>query len=155
MILQAKELLQSKFWLLEENGEKFGTLSLVDNKLMLSDGSKATFFDNTRDLTKKLGKNIIFQKLNITEKIVNEIYGYPTKSTPYNAMFDVHQRLPLYTKSEKSNSYFCAGYYIVQFEKGWLRRDFPKLLTISRNPYKGPYRTKIEQKLALGAANAK
>ena len=70
-------------------------------------------------------------------------------------MFDVSRRLPLHTKSEKSNSYFCAGYYIVKFDKGWLRRDFPKLLTLTRNPYEGPFKTKFEQKLALKVANAK
>ena len=155
MSLQAKELIDGKFWLLEEDGKKFGTLAFNDNMFMLSDGNKASFYTNMREISKEIGKNIMFQKLNITEKLVNEIYGYPTKSTPYNAMFDVSRRLPLHTKSKKSNSYFCAGYYIVKFDKGWLRRDFPKLLTLTRNPYQGPFKTKFEQKLALKVANAK
>jgi len=156
MFVTAKELVKNKFWILEDGGKNIGTLSLNEDYFMLSDGNgDPQFLKNKKDISKKIGKKITWNKLKITETIPNEIYGYETRFTPYNAMYDVHNKLPLYTKSPKSRSYFCAGFYIVEFDKGWVRRDFPKLLTLTRNNYKGPYKTKIEQKLHLEAANAK
>lgn len=152
----AKELVKDKFWLLEEHdGVKVGTLTWNDDYFILSNGNgKPETFNNLRDFSKYTGKSIQWKNLKITETVTNEIYGYATKSHPHNAIFDVQRKLPLYTKSERSRSYFCAGYYIVEFEKGWVRRDFPKLLTIMRNPHKGPFKTKIQQKTELEAANA-
>ena len=152
----AKELVQGKFWLLEEEqGRRVGTLTWNDEYFMLSNGDgKHEVFNSLRDFKAFTGKPIIWNNLKITETIQNEIYGYSTKFPPHNAIFDVQRQLPLYTKSPKSRSYFCAGYYIVEFQKGWVRRDWPKLLTIMRNPYKGPFKTKMQQKVELEAANA-
>ena len=47
-------------------------------------------------------------------------------------MYDVKRKLPLFTKSKKSKSLYCAGYYIIQFEKGWVKSFCPKLITIER-----------------------
>jgi hypothetical protein len=67
-------------------------------------------------------------------------------------MFDVRKNLPLFTKSEKSKSVYCAGYYIIKFEKGWVKSFCPKLITIERYPYEGPFKTDIEMKQRLSNA---
>jgi hypothetical protein len=94
------------------------------------------------------------QKLK-TEEIVEgnfEVHGYPVSQHPYNPMFDVQKQLPIYSKTPKSKSLFCAGYYIICFEKGWRKAYCPKLITLQRYPFKGPIRSKIEMQQVLNNA---
>ena len=67
-------------------------------------------------------------------------------------MFDVQKKLPVYTKTPKSKSQFCAGYYIICFEKGWRKAYCPKMITLSRYEYKGPIKTKLEMQQVLNDA---
>ena len=87
------------------------------------------------------------------ENTDNDVYDYPSKFKPFNMVFDVKRKLPLFNKSKKSKSLYCAGYYIIKFEKGWVRSYCPKLLTLERYPFKGPFRTILEMKTELANAN--
>jgi hypothetical protein len=62
------------------------------------------------------------------------------------------KQLPVYTKTPKSKSQFCAGYYIICFEKGWRKAYCPKMITLSRYKYKGPIKSKIEMQQVLNDA---
>mgnify|MGYP003343531863 CR=1 FL=1 len=70
-------------------------------------------------------------------------------------MYDIRKKLPLFTKSNQSKSLYCAGYYIIKFEKGWVKSFCPKLITLNRYPFQGPFMTKEEMSEALKAANGK
>ena len=52
-------------------------------------------------------------------------------------------------KSSDSKSLYCAGYYCIKFEKGWVKSFCPKKITLERYPYKGPFKTEIEMKQVL------
>ena len=67
-------------------------------------------------------------------------------------MFNVQKQLPVYTKTPKSKSQFCAGYYIICFEKGWRKAYCPKIITLQRYRYKGPIKTKTEMVAQLNEA---
>jgi len=154
MTLKAKEIVDGKFWILESNGAKIATLSWSDDRYMLSDVN-GTRFLNKRQLEKDLGKVSWDKKLEITEVTVNEVHGFPTSCAPFNPLYDVVKRLPLFTKSNKSKSHYCAGYYIIRFDKGWVKSFCPKSITIERYPYKGPFKTALEMRTELSKANAK
>jgi len=155
MTVKAKEVLDGKFWIVEDEGVRVGTLSLSDDQYMLSDAS-GTRFLTEKQLKKKLGKDLTWTKLAITEKDPDkEVHGFPTSCVPYNPMYDVKRKLPLFTKSEKSKSLYCAGYYIIRFEKGWVKSFCPKSITVERYDYKGPFKTDIEMRQELSKANAK
>jgi hypothetical protein len=68
-------------------------------------------------------------------------------------MYDVKRKLPLFTKSEKSKSLYAAGYYVIQFEKGWVKSFCPKLITVERYVTKGPFKTELEMRQELSRAN--
>ena len=155
MTVKAKEVLDGKFWIVEDEGVRVGTLSLSDDQYMLSDAS-GTRFLTEKQLKKKLGKDLTWTKLSITETNPDkEVHGFPTSCVPYNPMYDVKHKLPLFTKSEKSKSLYCAGYYIIRFEKGWVKSFCPKSITVERYDYKGPFKTDIEMRQELSKANAK
>lgn len=154
MTIKANTVLKNKFWIVEDNGEKVGTLSYNDERYLYSCNNETCFFDNQKQISKKLGTihwdDEVSKTITNSEKIV---HGYPTSVTPYNTMFDVKRKLPLFTKSSKSNSLYCAGYYIIHFDKGWVKSFCPKLVTLERYESKGPFKTDVEMRQELSIAN--
>jgi hypothetical protein len=154
--IKAKEIVKGKFWIVEDEGVRIGTLSMSDERFMFSDLSGTRFFNNKTQLQKTLGKKLDWLAPSITEiDAPKEVHGYPTSTKPFNAMFDVKRKLPLFTKSEKSKSLYCAGYYIIHFDKGWVKSFCPKQITVERYDTQGPFKTEIEMRTALSKANAK
>ena len=149
----AKEILSNKFWIVEDAGVRIGTLSLTEDQYILSDSSGTHICTETQ-LKKRLGKNLTWSKLEVSNKEeTKEVNGFPTSCVPYNAMYDVKRKLPLFTKSDKSKSLYCAGYYIIRFDKGWVKSFCPKLITVERYETKGPFKTDIEMRQELSRAN--
>ncbi len=119
MTVEAKTVLKDKFWIVENDGQKIGTLSWNDNRYMFSSSVETCFFDNKRQLKKKLGVDIVWtEPLREQKKAEFDVHGYSASVKPHNSMYDVKRKLPLFTKSAKSKSLYCAGYYIIKFEKG-------------------------------------
>ena len=157
MNIKAKPIVDGKFWIVEEDGEKIGTLHKKENnKYMLSGKDGTSFFGKKEELVKAFGKEFFSSKITTTLSAppeVRDVHGYPTSCHPYNPLYNIKQRLPLFTKSPVSKSLYCAGYYTIKFEKGWVKSFCPKLITIERYENKGPFKTEIEMKQVL--ANAK
>ena len=155
MTLKAKPILKDRFWIVENDGEKIGTMSLSDDRYMFSSSVETCFFDNTRQMKKKFGVNIEWgNEITLSDASTNyTVHNYPTSVKPYNEMYDVKRKLPLFTKSNKSKSAYCAGYYIIHFDKGWVKSFCPKLITIERYEYRGPFKTELEMRQELSRAN--
>jgi len=161
MTVRAKTLVKNKFWIVEQDGHKLGTLQKqADNGwifLSKQDKNERQVFHTQESLFTKFGFNI-FDESNIKkaeEEIQTDnfdVHGYPCSQHPYNPMFDVQKHLPVYTKTPKSKSQFCAGYFIICFEKGWRKAYCPKMITLSRYNYKGPMKTKLEMQQVLNNA---
>jgi len=141
--LIAKPVVKNKMWIVESLGTKVGNIMAVD------EGGVVYLHDNQREMfpsIKLLSKkyNIEFVKAEKAkkEKLDNyDVYGYPTNTQPQNEVLDVQRYLPIYTKGAKSKSFFCAGYYIIKFSSTWVRAYCPKLITLNRYEYEGPYKT--------------
>jgi hypothetical protein len=156
MTLKAKPIVKNKFWIVEDEGIRIGTLCLDDDKYMFSSPQGTKYFDSEKALKKTFGKDILLAQVEDKKPTVEKIvHGYPTSSIPYNSVLDVRKKLPLFTKSEKSKSLYCAGYYIIHFEKGWVKSFCPKLITVERYESQGPFKTELEMKQSLSKANAK
>ena len=158
MTLKAKPVLKGKFWIIENNEGRIGTMSWNDDRYMFSNSNGTCFFDNKRQMKKQFGSDIIWS--DVTDKIVKDnteltVYGFPTSVIPFNTMYDVKRKLPLFTKSNNSKSSYCAGYYIIRFDKGWVKSFCPKLITVERYDTKGPFKSDLEMRTALSKANAK
>jgi hypothetical protein len=104
-----------------------------------------------RELTTEFGKGFFISKIvkEAVTSLPNEVHGYTTSTAPHNAMFDIRKKLPLFTKSEDSKSLYCAGYYVIRFDKGWVKSFCPKLITLQRYEYQGPFKTEFEMKQVL------
>ena len=153
MSVKAKPVLQDKFWIVEEEGMRVGTLSKNDEGFVVTQKGKIEFYKSENQLKKKFGKNFLVAKINNDNETKREVHGYPTRSTPYNSMYDIKNKLPLFTKSEKSKSVYCAGYYLIKFNVNWLKSYCPKLITVERNEHLCPCKTEFEMKAALSNVN--
>jgi hypothetical protein len=151
-IIHAKTIIDNKFWIVEEDGEKIATLRKnEDERFVLSNETGIKIFDTKESLTKEFGKEFFVAKIvrEADNSEPNEVHGYATSTSPHNSMFDIKRKLPLFTKSEDSKSLYCAGYYTIKFDKGWVKSFCPKLITLQRYPYKGPFKTELEMKQVL------
>ena len=153
--IKTKQLLPDRFWIIEHNGSRIGTIQRHDQNQFIVTGTDSSIASLTLDEVEE--KFNLFQEVNLTvqQDVVEEkeVYGFPTKHTPYNTMFDVKQHLPLYAKSPNSDNMYAAGYYCVKFPKGWVKGFCPKLSTIAENEYQGPFKTVMEQRKVFSNVN--
>lgn len=150
--IHAKPIIDNKFWIVEENGMKIATLRKnEDNRFVMSNETGIKIYDTKESLTKQFGKNFFVVKIikEADNSEPNEVHGFATSTPPHNAMYDIKKKLPLFTKSEDSKSLYCAGYYVIRFDKGWVKSFCPKLITLQRYPYQGPFKTEFEMKQVL------
>ena len=151
--IKTKQLLPNRFWIIELNGTRVGTIQRHEDNHFIITGTDSSLQTMTKDEVDKQFK--IFKEIQTTEKkeIKKEVYGYPTKHTPYNNVLDVKHKIPLYAKSENSNNMYAAGYYIIHFPKGWVKGFCPKFITIANNEFQGPFKTVMEQRQAFSNVN--
>ncbi len=152
--IKTKQLLRDRFWIIEHNGSRIGTIQRHDQNQFIVTGTDSSVTNCT--LEEIEDKFNLFDTTDVVEHkqdLVKEVYGYPTKHSPYNAVFDVHHKLPLYSKSPNSDNMYAAGYYCVKFPKGWVKGFCPKLSTIAENDFEGPFKTVMEQRKVFSNVN--
>lgn len=155
MTVKAKTILKNKYWIIEDEDIKLGTLTFDNEKYIFTNKNETCFFESESELKKKFGITFSWKESDVVaEKTEHfEINGYPTGVKPYKCIYDIRKKLSLFSKSEKSESLYCAGYFILKFPKGWTKAFCPKLVTIEQYDYRGPFKTLIEMKQALSQAN--
>ena len=154
--IKAKPIIDEKFWIVESEGVRIGTLRKnEENQFILSNKEGIQVFRNKKSITDQFGNDFFIAKIikEADNSNPKEVHGFGTSTTPHNAMYDIQKKLPLFTKSKDSKSLYCAGYYVIQFEKGWVKSFCPKLITLQRYQYKGPFKTDLEMKQVLSSVN--
>ena len=140
MIL-AKPVVANQYWILKKDDRKIGQVEAV------ADGFDVKILDRVaRYKTIKMAgraANIEFEK---PEKIKPEprnlVHGYEVAGRVYNPLWNVQLKLPLFTKDAKSKSWYAAGWYRVKQHRNWKVVQHPKLITLQRYQYQGPFHTK-------------
>ena len=135
---EAKNIVKNKFWVIEEDGHQVGTIQAVNDGVVLVTGQTREKFPSLKLLTTKHNMHVA-RRINQKSTSVNSVYDYPCDAKPYNSIYDLKSRLPLYTKESKSKSFYCAGYYLVDFNGTWLTYFCPKKIVLSRNKFFGPF----------------
>lgn len=137
---QAKPIVKNKYWIVEDNGRKVATIQAADDGVVLVQDERRLKYPSITVLG--TAHNIRFVRgLRKQTASVDSVYDYPCRTRPYNAIYDLKSKLPLYTTSAKSRSYFCAGYYLIKIGTEWLSEFCPKRIILQRNTYLGPFIT--------------
>jgi len=140
----ARPVVKNKYWIVETSGHKVATIQAIE------EGGYAYVHDDQRERFSSI--KLISKKYNIEfakpgkskPNGSSDVYGYPATAKSYNKVYDVSRKLPIFSKSAKSRSFFCAGYYLVQYSNTWLQEFCPKLITLNRYKYMGPFKSAQE-----------
>ena len=142
----AKSIIKNKFWVVEQDGEQIATIqSCPDGVSYVQDHAREKFASVNLLKTKH---NVSFSNERRKKSTANvfEVSGYPCDCKPYNSLFNLSKKLPVYTKINASKSFFCAGHYLIKFAADYVQTFCPKLITLNRYDFIGPFVSKQEMK---------
>jgi len=151
-MIETKELIPDKEWILKKEDKKIGSITKAKKGFSFLINGKKYSINDLDSLKIVIPKKTVESKIHIEDKGFF-IYDYPCSSKPFFPIFNIKKRLPIFAKSSKSKSLFCAGHYIIKFRKGWVKSFCPKMITLERYPYKGPFKTDMEVKHELLKVN--
>lgn len=139
--LTAKALLNG-FWIVEEAGNKIGTIKSVGNSF--------EFYDKRSNTTTVLDSIDNFKIISNSKKqsINDSVYGYPCNAEQAHNI-DLQDNVPVYTKTVTSKQHFAAGYYGILFPMGWRPSFCPRLKTLNDYKYIGPFKNEYDMQLAI------
>ena len=150
MNTKTKVIVDNQSWLLVSGGSKIGSLQKEKGKYSLFYKGIKTVIGGAVSVKTTLGVDSLEQwPTSIPTNVGNTVYDYPTSSMPYNPLYNIQKKLPIYTKSQKSKSLFCAGYYVININEEWTTCFCPKLITLRRCNYQGPFKTSQDMENAL------
>ena len=152
MSTTAKVLIPNKSWLLENDGTKFASLSKEKKGYSILFKGHEYKVHDLKEIKERFGITITEEAIKKERQLKPascDIYGFPVNGRAYGPLWNVRKRLPIYAKSSKSKSLYCAGYYVIKFRKGWVKSFCPKLITLERYPFKGPFKTEQEMRAML------
>lgn len=143
-MIVAKAVIPNQFWILKQNDRKVGNIELGPNGFSVKIGNQIQSYKSINNIKKTADINFEPNVKSRSQAITNVAYGFPTASKAYNAIFDVKHQVPLWTKELRSKSWYAAGWYQVKQGRKWTLEFCPKLITLQRYPYSGPFYTKEE-----------
>ena len=140
-MITAKPIVKNKFWILQDDVGKIGTVEKSRQGFLLRANGVSEEFKTIKTIKNKT--KIVFEDPAEKQKVFeNQVNGFPTDVKPYNAVYNVKERLPLFTKKNKSKSWYAAGYYRVTVNGNTETMFCPKLILLQRYHYMGPVKTR-------------
>jgi hypothetical protein len=140
MTLIAKPVIDKQFWILQDGDQKVGNIEACAGGYQVKIQNQTAQFKTIRMAAQRI--NIQFESINKTANSKpnkNLVHGYPTTGRIYNPMWDIKMKLPVYTKTAKSKSWFAAGWYCVKKGRSCAVIQDPKLIVLQRYAYVGPF----------------
>jgi hypothetical protein len=140
MTLVAKPVIDKQFWILQDGDQKVGNILACDDGYQVKIQNQTAQFKTIRMAVQRINIQFeSFKKPTVNKTISNLVHGYPAAGRIYNPMWDIKMKLPIYTKTTKSKSWFAAGWYRVKKGRAWTVSQDPKLIVLQRYQYQGPF----------------
>lgn len=143
-MIVAKPVVPNQFWILQKDDEKVGNVEACAGGYQVKLNNTVSRYKTIRMAAQSAEIHFERDALKHEKKTTNLIHGYPAHGRVFNAIWDVPHKLPLFTKTRKSKSWFAAGWYRVCKNKIWKVVQDPKLITLQRYTYKGPFKSQEE-----------
>jgi hypothetical protein len=142
-MLVAKVIADKQYWILQDDNQKVGNIEAWNGGYQVRIHDQVKQFKTIKLAARE--SNIVFEKGAAPSKPdTSQVHGFPVSGRCYNPVWDVAHRLPLYTKTRKSKSWFAAGWYSIKRGRKWKLIQDPKLIALQRYPYQGPFHSKEE-----------
>lgn len=136
----ARSLTESSFMLFDDSGERIGILVQTDTVMFLTKQGKYEF--ESIDELYELTGPIEFREIKKLVK-TTDIEGYPIR---HDQFYDVetHDNITSYASTPGGKRRFCAGWFSVKYERGYLTWLAPQLNSLVQDEFTGPYKTQHE-----------
>jgi hypothetical protein len=138
-MIEAKPVIPDRYWILKQNNRKVGQIEADDSGVTVKIQNRVAGYKTIKMASREA--NIEFTKLPSTKPMANQVHGFEVTGRVYNPVWDVKHRLPLFTRDTKSKSWYAAGWYVVKQHRAWKAVQNPKLITLQRYQYQGPFHT--------------
>lgn len=138
--LKAKPVVENEFWVLRQGNIKVGQITVNDNNVDVYVNGKKVETYNSIDEMKKSGMFEFIEIKMPNREPTHYVHDFPADCLAHNAIWNLEKGLPLYTQSPESKSWFAAGYYKLNINGTWVVQFCPKLITLQRNDYIGPFK---------------
>jgi len=148
-------------WIVQKGKQPIGILNKdVQNHFTFISGQSIEVFGSDNEVREHFGNITLFEE-QIEKHTVkpDEFYikghavDYPNPIPIEPGNEHYREDVPLYLKSDGSNVFYAAGWYCINFEKGWKQGHGPKLSTLLEYGFNGPFKTKIECKQQMKTLN--
>lgn len=148
-------------WLVHQGPNRVGILNKgIQENFTYITGKELVAFKNEDEVRTHFGNMTLFQEQITTSPVKQDAFYIKGYEVDYESPYalesnhpDYNEDLPLYTKIEGSDVYYAAGYYCINFEKGWKPAHGPKLATLTKYGYAGPYKSELEMRQQLKKLN--
>jgi hypothetical protein len=141
MTIIAKPVIDNEYWILKQDDQKVGNIQAVDDGYQVTIANKIVNYKTIPMLCRR--ENVEFEPAAApAPQPANQVHGFEVQGRVFNALWNVQLRLPLFTKDTKSKSWFAAGWYRVRQHRTWRTVQQPKLITLQRYEYRGPFHTR-------------
>jgi hypothetical protein len=138
-MIEAKPVIPNRYWILKQDNRKVGQIEADDSGVTVKIQNRVAGYKTIRMASREA--NIEFTKLSSSKPVANQVHGFEVTGRVYNPVWDVKHRLPLFTRDTKSKSWYAAGWYMVKQHRAWKTVQNPKLITLQRYQYQGPFHT--------------
>jgi len=139
-VIIAKPVIANQYWILHRDNQKVGNIEACDGGYQVKINNSISQY-RTIDMAAQRAQ-IEFVPADATaDHKPNLVHGYPAAGRVHNAVWNIPLKLPLFTRSAKSKSWFAAGWYTVYRNRTWRVVQDPKLIALQRYKYRGPFQT--------------
>ncbi len=137
-MIVAKPVIANQYWILKENNQKIGNIQASADGFVVKIQNELASYKTIPMIRRKT--NIEFEPAEkISKPSTHQVHGFDTGCRAHNGMWNVQMKLPLFTKTAKSKSWFAAGWYAVKQHRSWRVVHNPKLIVLERYAYHGPF----------------
>ena len=136
-MIEAKPIVDKKYWILKQDDRKVGVVEAEGDGYTVRINDQIGKFKTIPMVRKKVNIEFVPPE-KTTRPAPDQVHGFETGCRAFNPMWDVKHRLPLFTKENKSKSWYAAGYYMLTIGRKSKVVFCPKLILLDRYGYFGP-----------------
>jgi len=134
----AKPVVENKYWIIKDGDLKVGQIAKIKKGFKVTLGGTTTEARSLEVIREQ--HDLEFEvRVGSPKKNSFSVSGYPTNAEPFNPVYDLQKKLPLFVKEEKSKCWYAAGWFKVYQNNRVEWVLCPKLIVLQRYSHEGPF----------------
>lgn len=147
-MIKAKPVVANRYWILRKDNQKVGIVEATDDGYVVKIQNHTQQF-KTLPMMRESADIEFVPPVPLSRPNSHRVHGYDTGCRAHNAMWNLRYKLPLFTKTAKSKSWYAAGWYAVRQNRSWRLEHNPKLIVLERYEFHGPFNTEDQARESI------